>query len=57
MVAAVLPIIAKLNIIIKSEIVNTWEFWHLLGEEVKVAMILTLKNIYFEIILMTLKLP
>ena len=34
-VAAMLPIMAKLNIILRSECVNTWEFLHSLGERVK----------------------
>ena len=32
-VAAMLPIMAKLSVILKSECVNTWEFLHSLGNE------------------------
>ena len=32
---AMLPIIAKLNVILMSECVNTWEFLHSLGKELK----------------------
>ena len=32
-VAAMLPIMAKLSIILKSECVNTWEFLHSLGKD------------------------
>ena len=41
-VAAMLPIMAKLNIILRSECVNTWEFLHSLGKELKMMMILPL---------------
>ena len=41
-----LPIMAKINIILKSECGNTWEFRHSLGKELKVMMILALKNIF-----------
>ena len=45
-VAAMLPIMAKINVILKSECGNTWEFRHSLGKELKVMMILPLKNIF-----------
>ena len=45
-VAAILPIIAKLTVILKSKYVNTWEFLHSLAKELKVIMILPLKNIF-----------
>ena len=35
-----------LYVILRSERVNTWEFWYLLGQELKV-MILALKNISY----------
>ena len=40
----------KLNIILRSECVNTWEFLHLLGKELKVMVILSLKNIFYSAI-------
>ena len=40
----------KLNIILRSEYVNTWEFLHLLGKELKVMVILSLKNIFYSAI-------
>ena len=42
-VAAMLPIMAKLSVILESECANTWEFLHSLGKELKVMMIPTLK--------------
>ena len=47
---AMLPIIAKLNVILMSECVNTWEFLHSLGKELKVMMIPPLKNIFYSAI-------
>ena len=38
-VAAMLPIMAKLSVILKSECVNTWEFLHSLGKELKEMII------------------
>ena len=38
---------AKLNVILRSECVNTWRFLHSLGKELKVIMIIPLKNIFF----------
>ena len=35
-----------LYVLLRSERVNTWEFWYLLGQELKV-MILALKNISY----------
>ena len=46
-VAAMLPIMAKLNAILRSECVNTWEFLHSLGQELNVMMILPFKNIFY----------
>ena len=46
-VAAMLPIMAKLSVILKSECANTWEFLHSLGKELKVMMIPPLKNIFY----------
>ena len=40
----------KLNIILRSEYVNTWEFLHLLGKELKVMVIRSLKNIFYSAI-------
>ena len=45
-----LPIMAKLSVILKSECVNSWEFLHSLGKELKVMMILPLKNIFYSAI-------
>ena len=45
MVAAILSIMAKLNAILKSERVNTWEVRLSLGKDLKMVMILQLKNI------------
>ena len=45
-VAAMLPIMAKLSVILKSECANIWEFLHSLGKELKVMMIPPLKNIF-----------
>ena len=49
-VAAVLPIMAKLSVILNSECVNSSEFLHSLGKELKVMMILPLKNIFYSAI-------
>ena len=49
-VAAMLPIMAKLSVILKSECANTWEFLHSLGKELKVMMIPPLKNIFYSAI-------
>ena len=49
-VAAMLPIMAKLSVILKSECVNTWEFLHSLGKELKEMMILPLKNNFYSAI-------
>ena len=46
-VAAMLPIMAKLSVILRSEFVNTLEFLHLLGKELKEMMILPLKNTFY----------
>ena len=46
-VAAMLPIMAKLNALQRSECVNTWEFLHSLGQELNVMMILPFKNIFY----------
>ena len=45
-VAAMLPIMAKINVILRSECGDTWEFRHSLGKELKVTMILPLKNTF-----------
>ena len=39
-----LPIMAKLNVILRSESVNTWKFQLLHEKEFKVMMILSLKD-------------
>ena len=44
-----LPIVAKLSVILKSECVNTREFLHSLGKVLKV-MILPLNNIFYSAI-------
>ena len=49
-VAAMLPIMAKLSVNLKSECENTWEFLHSLGKELKVMMIPPLKNIFYSAI-------
>ena len=49
-VAAMLPIMAKLSVILKSECANTWEFLQSLGKELKMMMILPLKNIFYSAI-------
>ena len=49
-VAAMLPIMAKLSVILRSECANTWEFLHSLGKELKVMMIPPLKNIFYSAI-------
>ena len=49
-VAAMLPIMAKLSVIFKSECVNTWEFLHSLGKELKEMMILPLKSTFYSAI-------
>ena len=45
-VAAMLHFMAKLSVILRSERVNTWEFLHSLGKELKEMMILPLKNTF-----------
>ena len=50
-VATMLPIMAKLNAILRSEWVSTWEYLHSLGKELKVMMILPLKNIFYSAII------
>ena len=49
-VATVLPIMAKLSDILKSECVTTWEFPHSLGKELKEMTILPLKNTFYSAI-------
>ena len=49
-VAAMLPIMATLSVILKSEYANAWEFLHSLGKELKVMMIPPLKNIFYSAI-------
>ena len=49
-VAAMLPIMAKLSVILKSECANTGEFLHSLGKELKVMMIPPLRNIFYSAI-------
>ena len=49
-VAAILPIIGKLNIILRSECGSTWEFMHSLGKELKEMIIFPLKNIFYSAI-------
>ena len=46
-VTAMLPVTAKLNVILSSEYVNTWEIQHSLGKKLKAMLILPLKNILF----------
>ena len=46
-VAAMLPTMAKLNVILKSECLNTWNFQHPLGKELKGMTILLLKKINY----------
>ena len=46
-VAAMLPIMAKLSVFLRSECVNTLEFLHSLGKELKEIMILPLKNTFY----------
>ena len=43
-VTTMLPIMAKLNTILKSECVNIWEFLHSLGKELKVMMMILFCN-------------
>ena len=50
MVVAKLPIMAKLNVILKSEFLNTWEFRHVLGKELKVMMILPIQTTFYSAI-------
>ena len=45
-----LPTMAKLSVILRSGYVSTWEFLHLLGKELKVMMILPLKNTFYSAI-------
>ena len=49
-VVAMLPVMAKLKVILKSECVNTWEFMHSMGKELKEMMILPLKNTFYSAI-------
>ena len=49
-VTAMLPIMVKLSVILKSECVNTWEFLHSLGKELKEMMIMLLKNTFYSAI-------
>ena len=49
-VVAMLPIMAKLNVILRSECVNTLEFLRSLGKESKMMMILPLKNTFYSAI-------
>ena len=57
-VAAVLPIMAKLSVILKWEYVNTWEFLHSLWKELKVMIIPPLKSIFYSAIThLILKIP
>ena len=49
-VATILPIMAKLSVILKSECANTWEFLHSLRKELKVMMVSPLKNIFYSAI-------
>ena len=45
-VAAMRPIMAKLNVVLRSELVNFWEFLHSLEKVLKVMMIQPLKKIF-----------
>ena len=45
-VAAMLPIMAKLSVTLRSEGMNTWEFLQSLEKGLKVMMILPLKKIF-----------
>ena len=49
-VAAMLPVTAKLNVLLRSEWWNTWELRHSLGKELKVMTIVPLKNIFYSAI-------
>ena len=49
-VVAMLPIMKKLNNILRSECVATWEFRHSLEKVLKAMMILPLKNIFYSAI-------
>ena len=49
-VAAMLPNMTKLNAILWPQCVNTWEFLHSLGKELKVMMILPLTDIFYSAI-------
>ena len=49
-VAAMLPVTAKLNVILRSEWWNTWELRHSLEKELKVMTIAPLKNILYSAI-------
>ena len=40
-----LSLMVKLSIILRPECVNTWEYLHSLGKELKIMMILPLKDI------------
>ena len=48
--AAMLPIMSKLNVILGSECVSTWEFWYSLEKELKMMMFLPLQNILYSAI-------
>ena len=54
-VAEMLPIMAKLSVILKSDCGHNWEFLHSLGKELKVTMILSVNNIFYAITHLTLK--
>ena len=49
-VAAMLPFMTKLSIILRLESVSTWEFLHSLGKQLIKMMILSLKNIFYSAI-------
>ena len=46
-VAAMLPVMEKLSVILRSECVNTREFLHSLEKGLKVMMILPLNNTFY----------
>ena len=46
------PIMAKPNAILSSKCVNTWEYWYSLGKELKIMMILPLKNSFYSAIIL-----
>ena len=49
-VAAMLLIMAKLSVILRSDFVNTYEFQHSLGKELNVLIILPFKNTFYSAI-------